>query len=103
MLRQAIASVQGQTIRAREIIVIIDHDAELLARTRATFPSLQVLPNAEIRGLPGARNTGARAAQGELVAFLDDDAFATPDWIVSLHVILMQADVLGGGGRVTPR
>ena len=103
MLRQAIASVQRQATHAREVIVVIDHNPELLARARATFPSLQVLANSERSGLPGARNTGARVAQSDLVAFLDDDAVAAPDWIGSLHEILMHAGVLGGGGQVTPR
>lgn len=103
LLRQAVASVEGQVIRAREIIVVVDHNPDLLVRVRTTFPSLWVLPNAQTRGLPGARNTGARAARGDLVAFLDDDAVARPDWLGSLHEVLMHADVLGGGGRVTPR
>ena len=38
LLRQAVASVEGQVIRAREIIVVVDHNPDLLARVRTTFP-----------------------------------------------------------------
>ena len=35
-------------------------------------------------GLTFARNLGARAARGEIVAFLDDDAIAEPGWLTAL-------------------
>ena len=104
MLRQAIASVQRQATHAREVIVVIDHNPELLARARATFPSIQVLANSERSGLPGARNTGARVAQSDLVAFLDDDAVAAPDWIGSLFADsdggLLRSILLSEGGNL---
>ncbi len=38
----------------------------------------------EEQGLSGARNSGVAACGGEVVAFLDDDAFAAPDWLERL-------------------
>ena len=34
-----------------------------------------------VLGLSHARNTGWRKARGEIVAYLDDDALAEPDWL----------------------
>ena len=45
------------------------------------LPDLTVLENREAQGLSGARNTGAARAQGDIIAFLDDDATAHHDWL----------------------
>ena len=103
MLCGAIASVQRQDTKAREIIVVIDYNSPLLRRISATFPEIRVFPNSGKQGYPGARNTGAGAALGEIVAFLDDDAVAATDWIQQLEAVLRTPDVLGGGGAVMPR
>ena len=88
MLCGAITSVQGQEPHVREIIVVIDYNASLLRRIGATFPEIRVLSNSAKQGYPGARNTGARAARGAIVAFLDDDAVAATDWIQRLTAVL---------------
>lgn len=35
-------------------------------------------------GLTRARNLGARAARGDIVAYIDDDALAEPEWLAAL-------------------
>jgi glycosyltransferase involved in cell wall biosynthesis len=73
-LVKAVASVEQQTRRPDETIIVIDHNSVLLERAHETFTSATVIPNRAGRGLSGARNTGVEAAGGEIVAFLDDDA-----------------------------
>lgn len=50
------------------------------------------------RGLSSARNTGAEAATGEIVAYLDDDAWPDPDWLTFLAVAYADSDHAGVGG-----
>ena len=54
------------------------------------------------KGLSGARNSGVLAATGEVVAFLDDDAEAGPDWLARQLRLYADPAVLGVGGRVDP-
>ena len=54
------------------------------------------------RGLSGARNTGVGLADTEVVAFLDDDAEAAPDWLERLIALYDDPEVLAVGGRVEP-
>ena len=69
---EAVQSVRNQTLRPHEIIMVVDHNAELLERARAAFPDVLVVANTEARGLSGGRNTGIAVSSGALVAYLDD-------------------------------
>ncbi|WP_212648238.1 glycosyltransferase family 2 protein [Deinococcus hopiensis] len=101
-LQAAVASAQAQTQPPHEVIVVIDHNSALLGRARAAFAGCSVCPNAQQRGLSGARNTGVEAATGEVVAFLDDDAVAATDWLASLGAAYADPAVLGAGGFIAP-
>jgi GT2 family glycosyltransferase len=102
-LRAAVASVRDQEEPPGEIVVVIDHNPQLLDRARAGLgDGVTVVPNAEVRGLSGGRNTGTAVATGAVVAFLDDDATARPDWTRHLLAPYTDPAVLGVGGRVEP-
>lgn len=101
-LAAAIKSVRMQTVAPREIIVVIDHNQALFERVQATISGIILIENHEPRGLSGARNSGISCSQGSLIAFLDDDAIAEPDWIERLGHCCQDPLVLGAGGVVEP-
>jgi glycosyltransferase involved in cell wall biosynthesis len=71
-LAEAIESVLDQTFTDFELIVLEDgsHDAEPIVRRYGDRVRYQWQPN---QGQAGARNSAARLARGEWLAFLDDD------------------------------
>ncbi|MEK7786590.1 MAG: glycosyltransferase family 2 protein [Chloroflexota bacterium] len=101
-LETAAGSLQRQNTRPLEIIVVVDHNPKLMERVQANFPDIVVVENQQERGLSGARNSGIAAAQGAVIAFLDDDAIATPDWIEQLCVAYSDSNVVGVGGMIEP-
>ena len=101
-LAAAIESLQRQTVPPHEILLVADHSPELETECRGRWPEIKVMPNEEQQGLSGARNTGVAAGEGEVVAFLDDDATAAPDWIERLSAAYADPLVLGAGGSVRP-
>ena len=53
-------------------------------------------------GLSRARNRGARAAKGEVVAFIDDDAIARPDWLGVHAAAFRDQSLAATTGRILP-
>jgi glycosyltransferase involved in cell wall biosynthesis len=102
-LSAAVASVQHQHRPPDELVLVVDHCPELARRAEQRWPGVKVVRNEERRGLSGARNTGVRSVRGEVVAFLDDDAAAAPDWTTRLLAGYRDGAVLGVGGLVRPR
>jgi glycosyltransferase involved in cell wall biosynthesis len=95
----AVESVRHQTLPAHEIILSVDHNPDLFVRLQAALPDVHVVENAEGRGLSGGKNTGVSYASGDVVAFLDDDAVASPQWLESFAAAYSDPDVVGVGGR----
>jgi GT2 family glycosyltransferase len=100
-LTESIESVIAQP-EVSEIIVVIDHESELLERVRTRWPRLTVVPNEQRRGLSGARNTGLELVSDDIVAFLDDDAAATAGWLASLLNAFRDPTVVAVGGTALP-
>ena len=98
----AVESLREQTRPADEVILVADHNDDLLQRASAAFSDVLCVANSGPRGLSGARNTGVAAARGHIIAFLDDDAAAAPDWVAHLLDAYRDPDVLGVGGGVVP-
>ncbi len=87
LLAETLESISSLADQDFEVIVVCDgEDSEtrsLAAGFIASYP-LTWLFHAENLGLPAARNTGASAARGELLVFLDDDTTPAADWL-SMH------------------
>lgn len=102
-LAAAAASVARQSAPPRETIVVVDHNDELLDRACRALAGARVIASDQAPGLSGARNSGITAATGAVVAFLDDDALAAPDWLERLGAAYVGQRVLGVGGAIAPR
>jgi glycosyltransferase involved in cell wall biosynthesis len=88
-------------------LVIVDNrstdDTLAVAReVAAAHPGrVRVVEEPEI-GLSAARNRGVAEAGGEVIAFLDDDAYPEPRWLATLAEALTAGGALAAGGPVEP-
>ena len=103
---EAVDSVLRQTYDPIEIVLVSDGNEEVADRMSddfGHFDSVRVHCTDENRGISYARTRGAELATGELVAFLDDDAIATHDWIETLVETYESTDAHAVGGRLDPQ
>lgn len=83
-LTDALASVEAQTHLAWEGVVVDDgspgDDGAAVAALVARHPRFRLM-RIPASGVAAARNAGAAATTGELIAFLDDDDTWPEDWL----------------------
>jgi hypothetical protein len=84
-----------------EVIVIDDGSRDITAEIVRGYGVKLI--STENRGLSAARNTGWQAATGEIVAYIDDDAYPDPHWLRYLaHVFVGSTCAAAGGPNLAP-
>ena len=84
-----------------EVIVVDDGSTDATAAITREYGFRLI--STENRGLSNARNTGLEASTGEIVAYLDDDAYPDPHWLTYLAATFMTTKHAGvGGPNVAP-
>lgn len=98
MLLQAIESVLNQTYKNMELIIVDDNgigtelqkkNAEFLSK----YPQIHYVANSKNSGAQFSRNRGILEAEGEYVAFLDDDDIWMPEKIEKQLAVLKKYDL----------
>jgi len=93
-------SLHRQSYPDYEIIVVNGPSTDGTDRVLAKYPDIRVILQKELNGLSFARNLGIRVAEGEIVAFIDDDAVADAHWLDRLATGYTDQEVGGVGGLV---
>jgi glycosyltransferase involved in cell wall biosynthesis/peptidoglycan/xylan/chitin deacetylase (PgdA/CDA1 family) len=109
ILAKTLESIAAQTVPEPvtwEVLVVdnnsIDQTGEVIRDFCRHYPGRFRHLSEPQQGLSYARNTGIRNAQGEILAFADDDAIVEPDWLWNLTSALKGGEWAGAGGRIIP-
>lgn len=91
-IRRALESCLRQTYADYEVVVVDDASCDRTAEEALSYadPRIRLLRHAENRGFCPARNTGALAAAGEWVIFLDSDDELLPEALASIAARVAQ-------------
>jgi GT2 family glycosyltransferase len=100
-LEKCLRGISEQTLKPFEIIVVDNAPLNGTAEEVSRQWGAKYVLEARL-GLSRSRNTGAREASAEVVAYIDDDALARPDWLENLLPVFQSENVMAAGGRTLP-
>lgn len=96
-LVECLEAIQKQSYKNFEIILVCDYQVKI------NYPKLRQKSFGRYVGPAEKRDIGARMAKGEILAFIDDDAFPSRDWLKYLVPHFEKAEIAGvGGPGLTP-
>lgn len=95
-----LSKLDKQTFKDFEIIIIDQSDTTLSA-TDMSCKNINYI-HTNIKGATKARNTGAKLANGKILAFIDDDCLPDDNWLNNAKKYFMNPKIVGIEGRVFP-
>jgi glycosyltransferase involved in cell wall biosynthesis len=100
-IHEAVQSVLAQTLKPYEVIVAVDHNEALFQELKTGLPlEVKVVLNNGAGGAVATDNIGIVSSEGDVVAFMDDDAVAQEDWLRCLLRHYQDPLVVAVGGRL---
>lgn len=100
-IAEQLAALASQDYGESWELVVVDNRSTdgtvaVVREWRSRVPGLTVVPAPDRAGLAYARNVGAQAAQGAVLAFCDADDVAAPGWLRALTARAEDAEMVGG-------
>ena len=101
-IRDTLEALQHLEYPDFEMIVVDDGSTDGVAQIARAYAGVRVIVHDTNQGLSSARNTALEAATGEIIAYVDDDAYPDPHWLTYLAATFLQGDWAGVGGPNLP-
>ncbi|MFC7231470.1 glucosyl-dolichyl phosphate glucuronosyltransferase [Saliphagus sp. GCM10025308] len=104
-LRDAVNSILAQSHNDIELVLVADGNEEVCQQFYEDYDdheNVSIHCNENNVGLLESRNNGAQVATGDVVAFIDDDAVADPEWVAELVEVYGNLNALSVGGKMVP-
>jgi GT2 family glycosyltransferase len=99
-LSPSIEGLLAQTLPPDEILVIDDGSQDNSAEIASCYKNVTLIRHTVNKGLAAARNTAMQSAKNELVASIDADCVAHPDWLSELVKNIGASKLAGVGGKL---
>jgi len=100
-MEACLASLEHLNYPDYEVIVVNDGSTDRTLEIAERFPYCRIISQPNM-GLSVARNVGAEAATGAIVAYTDSDCVADADWLAYLVAKMQDSDLVACGGPNFP-
>ncbi|CDM65087.1 glycosyltransferase [Pyrinomonas methylaliphatogenes] len=94
-VQRAISSVLSQSYQKIELIIVDDYSSdgtlEVIAQAQRYDDRIKIFKHTKNLGVGAARNTGLHFAQGDYIAFLDQDDFWLPGKLITQVKALLES------------
>lgn len=99
---RCVESINNQTLKPYEILLVLDPVEKLVEFYKNAVPSYVKVVVSDGFGLSEARNKGVVESRGDILAFIDDDAWAEETWLEKIVENYYDETIYGVGGRILP-
>ena len=100
-MEACLASLEHLNYPDYEVVVVNDGSKDRTLEISERFGYCRIISQPNM-GLSVARNVGAEAATGEIVAYTDSDCVADPDWLIYLVAKMEDSELVACGGPNFP-
>ena len=100
LLEKTLRSLEYQNFEDFEVVVVNGPSRDDTDAVCKAYAGHLVYGTVDAANLSKSRNTGINLSSGDLVLFLDDDAFAEPDWIANVVSGYDSPKIGGVGTRI---
>ena len=100
-IRDTLEGLQKLDYPDYEVIVVDDGSTDEVTAIASEY-DVRVITHSQNQGLSAARNTGMEAGMGEIIAYIDDDAYPDPHWLTYLVATFLNSEYAGVGGPNLP-
>ena len=101
-LCEALELVKVQSLLPSQIVVVVNGDEHLSRLVRDAVGDVTIVVCPQL-GVSFARELGLATATGDIVAFIDDDALPSPNWLEQLVKPYADDNVMMTSGWIVPK
>ena len=83
LINENLPAMDRQKFRHFEVIVLPNERSTDNKKLLAEYCWLKIIPTGKITRPAEKRDIGAKKAKGDILAFIDDDAYPTPNWLTN--------------------
>jgi len=99
-IEKCLNSIKNQTKKPDEVVLVAHNCSDNTIEIAKRFPFVNIIEYSGPKGTPYARIRGFELVKGDIVACIDGDSYASPEWLERIVKPLENQSIAGVGGMI---